>query len=104
MIIVSDGGWGDWSDWDECTAPCDGGYQTRLRFCDNPIPDAGGSDCSDTNIDSETKTCNIDLCPTGKFLSFCTNEKFTKLCFYIAIMEIYPYLNEFFYFCRWRVV
>jgi len=64
-----DGGWGNWSDWDECTSPCDGGYQTRLRFCDNPVPDDGRLDCSDTNIDSETQSCNIQPCPTGIFIA-----------------------------------
>ena len=64
--ILLDGGWGEWSDWDECTATCDGGYQTRLRFCTNPEPVFGGQDCSETNIDAEIQTCNSNPCPGGK--------------------------------------
>jgi hypothetical protein len=36
----------------------------------------GGQDCSDTNIDSEIKSCNVDPCPIGTvsqtfFISTC---------------------------------
>ena len=64
-FIFTDGGWGAWSEWDICTATCGGGFQNRLRFCTNPEPANGGQDCSDTNVDSETKECNADPCPVG---------------------------------------
>jgi hypothetical protein len=73
--LFADGRWGEWSDWDECTSTCNGGFQNRLRFCDNPPPSEGGTDCSETNIDSETQTCNVDRCPVGKtFFSEIKNQ------------------------------
>ncbi len=65
MLSLKDGGWGEWTEWDECTATCGGGFQTKLRFCVNPEPANGGSDCSDTNIDAMTQSCNEDSCAIG---------------------------------------
>jgi hypothetical protein len=48
------------------------GFQTKQRFCVNPEPTNGGSDCSDTNIDAMTQSCNEDPCAIGNvhFITF----------------------------------
>ena len=53
------GGWTRWSGWTSCNVTCGGGVQTRLRFCSNPLPVCGGSDCRDVPVGY--KTCN-DIC------------------------------------------
>ena len=63
-FYFTDGGWGEWSDWDTCTATCGGGSQTRTRVCDNPPPTNGGNDCGAD--DTETQYCNEQSCITGK--------------------------------------
>jgi len=58
------GGWGEWSDWDECAVSCGGADQGRTRVCDNPPPQFGGDDCTvDGSTDSETQRCNENPCP-----------------------------------------
>ena len=54
------GGWGDWTDWSECSAECDGGTQTRSKKCNNPAPANGGADCE--GEDTETRECNTQSC------------------------------------------
>ena len=50
--VVVDGGYGEWSEWSECSAACPGsvagyfvGNRTRSRQCDSPAPSAGGRSC-----------------------------------------------------------
>jgi len=58
------GGWGEWSEWDECPVSCGGADQGRTRVCDNPAPQYGGDDCTaDGTTDSETQKCNENPCP-----------------------------------------
>ena len=63
--MIVDGGWGEWSDWDECPVTCGGGDQGRTRACDNPAPEVGGADCvADGTSGSQTQRCNEDSCPS----------------------------------------
>jgi chondroitin sulfate proteoglycan 4 len=59
-----DGQWSDWGDWSECTASCGGGFRSRLRRCDNPPPQHGGTDCSGCGV--EYQTCNAHSCSEAK--------------------------------------
>merc|ERR1712025_824320 len=60
---VVNGGWGEWSEWDECPVTCEGGDQGRTRVCDNPAPAFGGTDCNvDGSSASETRRCNENPC------------------------------------------
>lgn len=59
-----DGQWSDWGDWSECTASCGGGFRSRLRRCDNPPPQHGGTDCSGCGV--EYQTCNVHSCSEAK--------------------------------------
>jgi len=63
--LIVPGGWGEWSDWDECAVICGGADQGRTRVCDNPAPQFGGDDCTvDSSSDSETQRCNENPCPS----------------------------------------
>ena len=65
-LFAVDGGWGQWTEWPDCDKECNGGYHTRTRVCDNPVPAYGGSECtSDGSKESETQPCNTDPC-TGR--------------------------------------
>lgn len=56
-----DGGWGSFGTWSKCSAPCNGGFRLRRRFCDSPSPQNGGAECNGCSIDYET--CNAQKCP-----------------------------------------
>jgi len=59
-----DGHWSDWGEWSECTASCGGGFRSRLRHCDSPSPQHGGSECAGCGI--EYQTCNHHTCLESK--------------------------------------
>ncbi|KAM6951035.1 thrombospondin-2-like [Aplochiton taeniatus] len=58
---LRDGGWGLWSPWSTCSVTCGEGHATRVRLCNNPPPQKGGSDC--LGATRETQACNHTLCP-----------------------------------------
>ncbi|XP_052265759.1 coadhesin-like [Dreissena polymorpha] len=41
-----DGGYSNWLQWSNCSATCEGGVRYRSRYCNEPRPQNGGSDCS----------------------------------------------------------
>lgn len=55
------GNWGSWLSWSECSASCEGGIQTRERYCNNPTADRYGSAC--VGRSTSNQSCNIDPCP-----------------------------------------
>ncbi|XP_063418227.1 semaphorin-5B-like [Mytilus trossulus] len=55
------GGWSRWAQWTTCSSSCNDGLQTRLRGCNNPSPQYGGTCCPGES--SQTKQCNIISCP-----------------------------------------
>ena len=56
-----DGGWSDWGKWSICSAVCGGGFMTRDRLCNNPMPSLNGRSCVGT--DKDVTACNGDQCP-----------------------------------------
>ena len=56
-----DGGWSNYGSWSQCSAPCEGGTQSRARFCTNPAPAYGGANCQGQN--TESQICNTQVCP-----------------------------------------
>ena len=65
QYLSVDGGWGEWTEWAECSVTCGGGEHGRTRVCDSPAPEYGGSDCTaDGSSDSETEACGVDPCPS----------------------------------------
>ncbi|KAJ8010539.1 hypothetical protein DPEC_G00076130 [Dallia pectoralis] len=62
-----DGGWSQWGDWSDCSAPCGGGVKVRARLCDNPAPQSGGRGCA--GAAELQRACNVHTCTdTGHWL------------------------------------
>ncbi|XP_055689829.1 A disintegrin and metalloproteinase with thrombospondin motifs 7 [Lutzomyia longipalpis] len=59
-----DGGWGNWSDWTECSTTCGAGVSIQMRECNNPHPSNGGTFCIGER--TRYKTCNLDPCPDNE--------------------------------------
>ncbi|CAC5371202.1 PRSS12 [Mytilus coruscus] len=57
---VIDGGWSSWTNWTDCSKPCNGGLNGRSRNCDSPPPFNGGLYCNG-NI-TDVKLCNTFSC------------------------------------------
>ena len=55
------GQWSEWDPWSSCSATCDGGTQHRVRHCNDPAPQNGGSDC--VGESSESRPCGESECP-----------------------------------------
>ena len=71
-FLLVHGNWGEWTKFETCSASCEGGRQSRLRFCSNPRAANGGFDCllSAGNevrgkVERELKVCNTFAC-TGE--------------------------------------
>uniref|UniRef100_A0A667YJF4 SCO-spondin n=1 Tax=Myripristis murdjan TaxID=586833 RepID=A0A667YJF4_9TELE len=58
-----DGGWGQWSNWTDCSKSCGGGVRSRRRECDSPSPEGEGNYCE--GLGTEVKACNTDHCPVA---------------------------------------
>jgi len=60
IICAIDGRWSDWSNWDTCNQPCNGGTKKRRRLCNQPATEFGGKICEGNK--SESIECNTNLC------------------------------------------
>ncbi|CAL8400400.1 unnamed protein product [Gadus morhua 'NCC'] len=58
-----DGGWGQWSNWTDCTKSCGGGVQSRRRECDSPAPEGEGDYCE--GLGTEVTACSTLHCPVA---------------------------------------
>ncbi|XP_060774363.1 semaphorin-5B-like isoform X1 [Neoarius graeffei] len=47
--------WAQWTSWSTCTVVCGGGFQSRVRTCENGISCPG--------CPQEYRTCNLEACP-----------------------------------------
>ncbi|CAD6197895.1 unnamed protein product [Caenorhabditis auriculariae] len=57
----TDGQWGDWRPWGDCSRTCGGGVQKALRDCDKPRPENGGKYCVGQR--ERYRSCNTQECP-----------------------------------------
>ncbi|CAC5380612.1 Coadhesin,Thrombospondin-1,Mucin-like protein,Hemicentin-1,Thrombospondin-2 [Mytilus coruscus] len=57
---VIDGEWSTWTNWTDCSKPCNGGLKERSRNCNSPPPFNGGLYCNGT--DTDVKLCNTFSC------------------------------------------
>ena len=55
-----DGRWGPWQKWGPCSATCNDGTQTRVRYCDSPTPQGTGLPCS--GDDTSARACVVGVC------------------------------------------
>ena len=61
---LTDGNWGSWGTFDECTMTCgDSGVRTRKRECNDPAPLNGGQVC--VGSESEVAKCSLMPCRPG---------------------------------------
>lgn len=58
------GGYGEWTHWDKCTADCGEGFHTRTRACDSPPPSGNGKTCLEMGYGNaeDTKPCHTEPC------------------------------------------
>ena len=63
---LSDGNWGQWTNFTSCSVIYGTGTQTRSRFCDNPAPSAGGLACLGSATD--TNYCDLARSIVGRNL------------------------------------
>lgn len=63
------GVWEEWSPWSLCSFTCGRGHRTRTRMC--APPQHGGRACD--GPETQTKLCNIALCPGIIYLSLSTH-------------------------------
>ena len=63
FLLKVHGGYGQWGDYTDCSATCNGGQRTRTRTCDNPAPAHRGKDCRKLGPDTEKRACNLQACP-----------------------------------------
>lgn len=61
MPAPVDGGWGNWSEYSECSRGCGGGISVQTRDCNHPQPAYGGAFCVGER--SRYKVCNLEECP-----------------------------------------
>ena len=54
--------WSSWSSWTECSSPCGGGRQSRMREC--LTKDARELDCTGLTVD--IRDCNTHHCPSER--------------------------------------
>lgn len=63
-----DGGYTEWSEWNNCSKECGEGIQTRYRLCAWPPPGKYGKDCYRFGPDKDKKPCFLQICPIdGKY-------------------------------------
>ncbi|CAG2239285.1 Hemicentin-1,Coadhesin,Adhesion G protein-coupled receptor B3,Thrombospondin-2,Thrombospondin-1,Mucin-like protein,Adhesion G protein-coupled receptor B1 [Mytilus edulis] len=56
-----DGNWTKWSEWDNCTQSCGGGFRSRVRTCSDPEPRFEGENCLGNSTEGDI--CNDHYCP-----------------------------------------
>ncbi|KAK6167247.1 hypothetical protein SNE40_021325 [Patella caerulea] len=61
LIVVVDGMWSPWGEWESCSITCGVGLRYRSRTCSNPLPANGGKVCHGET--RESSSCAAQACP-----------------------------------------
>ena len=59
-FFLVDGGWSLWQPWRACSLSNRSCQQSRIRYCDNPVPKGTGLVCVGDGI--ENVMCDKELC------------------------------------------
>ncbi|KAK0098756.1 hypothetical protein PV326_004035 [Microctonus aethiopoides] len=62
-LAPSDGQWGEWGRYGECSRTCGGGIKKKYRECNNPPPLHGGNYCVGDRV--KYRSCGTKECPVG---------------------------------------
>ena len=75
-FFTVNGNWGLWGSWSNCNETCGGGFQSRTRLCNAPVPQYGGTNCprnvtliyyglkNGTQEQLENQVCKEQPCPS----------------------------------------
>ena len=82
LLFIVDGGWSDWSTWNDCSVECGKGETSRTRECVNPAPQYGGNLCQmDGSKDTEMQTCYRTPCTSNFFSNLCTPRRLIRILY-----------------------
>ncbi|KAL4226072.1 hypothetical protein ACF0H5_014060 [Mactra antiquata] len=70
------GHWSVWSSWSDCSGTCGNSTKSRVRVCDNPLPQHNGSFC--TGRSKEEADCAQSPCP--EFQCYACDGPLPELC------------------------
>ncbi|XP_047125755.1 torsin-1A [Hydra vulgaris] len=70
------GGFSEWSSYNECSLTCGGGIKKRSRTCTKPTPACNGDLCNGVRL--ETQSCNTQKCPDPCEVSECCNNLWVR--------------------------
>ena len=75
------GGYGNWSNFTECTKSCGNGTRERVRVCDNPAPQHDGMTCAILGPSRDLEKCNDFPCPIhGNYSEWTEYKPCTVTC------------------------
>ena len=102
----TDGVWGTWDNWNSCSSTCGGGHQSRNRFCNSPLPEAGGSLCPSNELfllsitkdgtlkETNNQACNNNDCPTTTGTEITPPNESTTTANTVTALEGNPIMIE----------
>lgn len=83
IIILVDGQWSRWSEWQSCSVSCGIGIRFRTRECNDPEPLHGGLPCIGESQDTEE--CELDECSSMYIFTILQILKFI----YLDVLKIF---------------
>lgn len=71
------GGWSQWSAFEECSPDCGNGVKARFRECNSPTPANGGLQCEGDSVD--VINCNAGDCASNSLAFYVSNRRAQRL-------------------------
>ena len=66
ILVTTDGDWGTWGPFGQCSVQCGSGLKVRHRYCDSPSPQNGGLQCEPPAVDATV--CDGLDCSDGWYM------------------------------------